>query len=177
MEMQNPWDGFIPAETQEHYGKAGFATPSRAGSRPALLVIDVQYMTTGEGPAPLAEAVAYHPMNCGEAAWRSITQMVRLIEVFRERGYPILYPFVSPHRRRARHARMPASAAPQPRHWEIVKEVEPRPEDTLIPKNTPSAFFGTPLVSHLTEMRIDTVFTVGNTTSGCIAPRSPMPTR
>ncbi len=166
--MAEPWDGFIPAETLEHYRRAGFAAPSRMGERPALLVIDVQYMTTGEGPVPLSEGLDYHPMNCGEAAWTAIGHMAGLLKVFRERGFPVLYPYVSPKRRRAKHARMPVSVQPLPRHWEIVEEVAPLPGDILVPKTSASAFFGTPLMAHLTALRVDTLFCVGNTTSGCV---------
>lgn len=61
--MSNPWDGFIPEETIEHYRRAGFSKASSIGKSPALLVIDCQYMTTGEKPMPLSEAISYHPMN------------------------------------------------------------------------------------------------------------------
>jgi maleamate amidohydrolase len=54
------------------------------------------------------------------------------------------------------------------RHWEIVKEVAPIEGEILLPKTTPSSFFGTPLVKYLNSLKVDTLFMVGNTTSGCI---------
>lgn len=55
-----------------------------------------------------------------------------------------------------------------PRHLEIVEEVAPQKGDILLPKTAPSAFFGTPLVKYLNSLKSDTLFMVGNTTSGCI---------
>ena len=51
---------------------------------------------------------------------------------------------------------------------EVVAEVAPLPDDLFIEKRKPSAFFGTPLISHLTNMRADSLILAGTTTSGCI---------
>ena len=42
------------------------------------------------------------------------------------------------------------------------------PGDVLLPKKHPSAFFGTPLASHLIDLRRDTLVVTGCTTSGCV---------
>jgi maleamate amidohydrolase len=51
---------------------------------------------------------------------------------------------------------------------QIVDDIAPRPGDTVIQKRGPSGFFGTPLVSYLNELDIDTVIVTGTTTSGCV---------
>ena len=51
---------------------------------------------------------------------------------------------------------------------EIVAEIAPVPGDLFIEKRKPSAFFGTPLVSHLNMMGADSLILVGTTTSGCV---------
>jgi nicotinamidase-related amidase len=165
--MSNPWDGIIPQETLDHYRHAGFGRPTGLGKRPALLVIDMQYATTGEGPMPLAEAIAYHPMNCGADAWHAIAHIKSLIAAFRAADFPIIYPHISSQRFRAKNAIMPTETV-NPRHYEIVEEIAPGPGDILLPKTSPSAFFGTPLVKYLNSLKADTLFMVGNTTSGCI---------
>lgn len=164
--MNYPWDGYIPQETLDHYSDAGFFKPTSMGTRPALLVIDVQYSTTGEKPMPLKEAIAYHPMNCGIDAWKAIDHIKPLIAAFRQAGFPVIYPHVAP-RYRGSESRMPNSYS-DPKFLEIVKEVAPAEGDILLPKTAPSAFFGTPLVKYLLDRKIDTVFLTGNTTSGCI---------
>jgi len=52
--------------------------------------------------------------------------------------------------------------------YEFVAEVAPREGDILIPKKHPSAFFATPLVSHLIDLGVDTLVVTGCTTSGCV---------
>jgi nicotinamidase-related amidase len=52
--------------------------------------------------------------------------------------------------------------------YEFVSEVAPSSEDLLLPKRHPSAFFGTPLVSYLVDLGVDTLITTGCSTSGCV---------
>ena len=52
--------------------------------------------------------------------------------------------------------------------YEFPPEIAPRPGDVLIPKKHPSAFFATPLVSHLIDLGVDTLVVTGCTTSGCV---------
>ena len=52
--------------------------------------------------------------------------------------------------------------------YEFVPDVAPHPEDILIPKKHPSAFFGTPLASYLIDANVDTLIVTGCTTSGCV---------
>jgi isochorismate hydrolase len=49
-----------------------------------------------------------------------------------------------------------------------VAPLAPRPEDFLIGKRKPSAFFGTPFMSHLNFLDVDTLIVTGCTTSGCV---------
>jgi maleamate amidohydrolase len=167
--MKKPWDGIIPAETQEHYRLAGFGAPSAPGRRPALLIIDVQYKTVGETPKPLREGLADHPTNCGEAGWNAIPHIAAMVQVFREMKFPILYPYVAPRNDRGgKFGRMPSLSGTSARAYDIVDEVAPQPEDILLPKYRPSSFFGTTLTSRLIGFGVDTVYITGCTTSGCV---------
>ena len=47
-------------------------------------------------------------------------------------------------------------------------EINPKPEDVIVYKNKPSAFFGTPLASMLSYAGVDTLIIVGISTSGCV---------
>lgn len=165
-----PWDGIVPQETQDHYRLAGFgARIAAGGQRPALLIIDVQYHAVGETPRPLPEGLAEHPMNCGEAGWKSVPHIAALLSVFRQRGFPVLYPNVAPRNDRGgKFGRMPAFSGTSTRGYEIVEEIAPQEGDILIPKNYPSSFFATPLASRLNGLRVDTLFIAGCTTSGCV---------
>ena len=91
-----PWDGVISAEEQRAYNAAGFGRSSGLGKRPALLIIDVQYRTVGTTPKPFWEAIKEFPTACGDVGWAAVHNIVRLLDYFRERGWPVLYPLQPP---------------------------------------------------------------------------------
>lgn len=51
---------------------------------------------------------------------------------------------------------------------QIVSELEPESKDLVVDKSYASAFFGTPLISYLVKMGVDTLIIVGGSTSGCV---------
>ncbi|HEY8418503.1 MAG TPA: isochorismatase family protein [Limnochordales bacterium] len=166
-----PWAHLISREEEETYRAAGFGKRVGVGARPALLIIDVQYRTAGTQPKPLREAVKEFPTSCGEAAWEAIRNIQRLLEEFRRHDLPVLYPHVAPKQsydagRLA--AKVPTMMSIPEKGYEFVAEIAPRANDILLPKRHPSAFFGTPLVSYLVDLGVDTLFVTGCTTSGCV---------
>ena len=167
----NIWDDVISAEEQKAYAAAGFGRPSGLGKRPALLIIDVQYRTVGTERKPFYEAIKEFPTSCGEVAWDAVEAMVPLIQLFRDRGWPVMYPHVAPKMadEGGRLAeKVPAIMGVSAKGYEFVAEIAPKPGDVLLPKKHPSAFFGTALCSHLIDKQIDTVIVVGCSTSGCV---------
>jgi len=50
----------------------------------------------------------------------------------------------------------------------IVEHLKPHPGEIVLSKTVPSAFFGTPLLSLLTQNQIKTLVIAGVTTSGCV---------
>lgn len=173
--MKEPWNitgaGTIDATTVDRYRKAGFGKPIGMGIRPALLIIDVQYRTVGRSPAPFDEAVAEFTTSCGEAGWAAIPHIQRLLGVFREHRWPVLYPHVArkeEYDRGALSAKVPGIMKIAADGYEFVEEVAPAKGDVLLPKRHPSAFFGTPLASYLVGLGADTLVVTGCTTSGCV---------
>jgi nicotinamidase-related amidase len=166
-----PWDGIISAEEQRAYSAAGFGRTSGLGKRPALLIIDVQYRTVGTTPKPFLEAIREFPTACGEIGWAAVHNIARLLGHFRERGWPVLYPHVSP-KESFDYGRLsdkvPAIMTVAAKGYAFVAEVAPREQDILLPKKHPSAFFGTPLASYLINLGADTLVVTGCTTSGCV---------
>jgi nicotinamidase-related amidase len=166
-----PWIGVIPDDELAIYRAAGLGADGGAGDRPALLVIDLQYRSIGERPRPIMEAINEYATSCGEHGWRAVPYVARLIAAFRERGLPVIYPHVAPKKRHdgGRFAdKAPSVMGITARGYEFVAEVAPRPDEITVPKHHASAFFGTPLASHLVNLRADTVFIAGCTTSGCV---------
>ena len=51
---------------------------------------------------------------------------------------------------------------------DLVEEMDRRPDEVMVTKQYPSAFFGTSLVATLNGLRADTLIITGCTTSGCI---------
>ncbi len=166
-----PWDGIIPIEEQKAYGAAGFGRASGLGRRPALLIIDVQYRTTGTRPMPFWDAIQEFPTSCGEWGWQAVARIETLLALFRARGWPVLYPHVSPKESfdQGRLAqKVPALMTVARNGYDFVDAIRPQGNDILLPKKHPSAFFGTPLASYLIDLGADTLVVTGCTTSGCV---------
>ena len=96
MTRAKPWDGIVSEEEQRAYRAAGFGRQTGLGKRPALLIIDVQYRTVGTD----AEAVLGSDQGIPDLLRRCRLEgganIARLLALFRERGWPVLYPYVSP---------------------------------------------------------------------------------
>jgi len=167
-----PWDKIISEEEQRAYRAAGFGHPSGIGERPALLIIDVQYRTVGTEPRPFWESIKEFPTSCGDVGWNAVRNIAPLLAEFRARKWPVLYPHVAPKNKATDSGRLaakvPAIMNIAEKGYEFVAEVAPREGDVLLPKKHPSAFFATPLVSHLIDLGVDTLVVTGCTTSGCV---------
>lgn len=166
-----PWDGIISEEEQRAYRAAGFGRPSGIGQRPALLIIDVQYRTVGTVPRPFWDSIEEFSTSCGQRGWDAIANIERVLGVFRQQRWPVLYPHVAPKQKTdaGRLAdKVPAIMNVSTKGYEFAAPIAPREGDILLPKKHPSAFFGTPLTSHLIDLQVDTLVMTGCTTSGCI---------
>lgn len=166
-----PWQGIISEEEQRAYRAAGFGRPTGIGKRPALLIIDVQYRTTGTQPLPFFEAIKEFPTSCGEVAWEAVKNIELLVSQFREHNWPILYPHVAPkiQNEGGRLAdKVPAIMNIAAKGYEFVEQIAPQVGDVLVPKKHPSAFFATALTSHLIDLQADTLIVTGCSTSGCV---------
>ncbi|HEX6692441.1 MAG TPA: isochorismatase family protein [Burkholderiales bacterium] len=167
-----PWDGIISEEEQRAYQAAGFGRPSGVGRRPALLIIDVQYRTIGTAPKPFWESIKEFPTSCGDVGWNAMRRIGVLLAEFRRNKWPVLYPHVAPKNKATDSGRLaekvPAIMDIPERGYQFPPEIAPREGDVLLPKKHPSAFFATPLVSHLIDLQADTLVVTGCTTSGCV---------
>src|SRR3954467_5924739 len=167
-----PWDEIISEEEQRAYHAAGFGRPSGIGRRPALLIIDVQFRTIGTSPKPFWESIKEFPTSCGEIGWNAVKNIAVLLAEFRRNKWPVLYPHVAPKNKATDSGRLaakvPAIMDIPERGYQFPPEIAPREGDVLLPKKHPSAFFATPLVSHLIDLQADTLVVTGCTTKGCV---------
>jgi nicotinamidase-related amidase len=167
-----PWDGIISEEELKAYDAAGFGRPSGVGKRPALIIIDVQYRTIGTTARPFWESIKEFPTSCGDVGWAAMRNIALLLAEFRRNNWPVLYPHVAPKNKATDGGRLaqkvPAIMGISAKGYEFPAEIAPREGDVLIPKKHPSAFFATPLASHLIDLQADTLVVTGCTTSGCV---------
>ncbi len=166
-----PWSGIIPQRELDIYRNASFGGSSELGKRPALLIIDVQYRTVGTKRVPIEESMKEFPASTGEIGWNAIDNIVPLLGLFRERGWPVIYPYVAP-KIASDYARIaeksPGLMTAPGKGYDFVEEIAPRDGELTLPKRHPSAFFGTPLASYLIAMGADTLVVTGCATSGCV---------
>lgn len=163
------WKNLVPAEVlsiYSHYRRDIFVGP-----RPALLAIDLYDLVYQGGPRPVAELVADYPSACGLGAWDAIEPTVRVFQAARRAGIPIFYT-TGDARAGSKPNQVMAtrrqSSAPTAEDFSIREEFKPLPGDVVITKQRASAFYGTPLTAHLTELGVHSLIIVGESTSGCV---------
>ncbi|HEY7382203.1 MAG TPA: isochorismatase family protein [Beijerinckiaceae bacterium] len=173
--MARIWDPFLTARDREVFAASGYAAPVGFGQRPALMIVDVSYNFCGDRPEPLLESIKKWRNSCGEDAWQAIAVIRRLLDACHAKGLPVFY---STNTRRPdgfdagswrwKNARELEDAEKEIAGNAIVKEIAPASQDVVILKTKPSVFFGTPLLSFLIDLRVDTLMVCGVSTSGCV---------
>jgi len=171
------WEKFLTESDKAVFGDAGYGVKAGFGSRPAILVIDVNYAFCGHKPEPILESVKTWRNSCGMVAWESLPHIQRLLESAREQQLPVIFTTGKDRRpdnfdnggwsrknRRTTEEEVPLGI----RGNEIMKEIAPVESDLYIEKLKPSAFHGTPLLGYLVDLGVDTLLICGTTTSGCV---------
>ncbi len=171
------WDRFLTGQDRAHVGMSD-RRPIQYGERPALLLIDLYRWVFGDRPQPLLEAAKTWPGSCGLAAWEALPHLQRLLGAARAAGIPIIHStgledeevvqWAKDRRTLTADQMTPEAAERRRRRYQIVDEVAPLPGELVLRKSSPSVFWGTPLVGHLTALGIDTLITGGESTSGCV---------
>jgi maleamate amidohydrolase len=132
------------------------------GRRPALILIDF--------------VQAYFDPDCDlyAAPQPALESALRIRDAAREASVPVILTCVVYHPSFMDGGRFYQKAAPLRHFYEgsplgvWPAGLEAGPEDLVVKKQYPSAFFGTSLASTLTANQIDSVILTGLTTSGCI---------
>jgi nicotinamidase-related amidase len=163
------WNDLVPPDVLDiysHYARRTFVGPA-----PALLAIDLYELAYQGGAKPVAELHRSYPSSCGENAHAAIEPTRRLFAAARSAGIPIFYttqdtrPDSLPQRVSATKRQRPSR---DPADYAIKSEFKPQPGDVVITKQRASAFYGTLLMAHLTQLGIQTVIVCGESTSGCV---------
>jgi nicotinamidase-related amidase len=163
------WKDLVPADVLDiysHYQRDIFVGPS-----PALLAIDLYELSYQGGARPVAELAKVYPSSCGEYAYAAIAPTKRLFAAARAAGLPVFYTTMdvrADSRPRAVTATKRQKLQTEPELYAIRTDFRPEAGDTVITKQRASAFFGTPLVAHLTQLGVRTIVICGESTSGCV---------
>ena len=159
------WKDVVPEEDYATY--APYVRDTFIGKSPAVLAIDLYNLVFNGGPKPPHELTKDFPSTCGIYAHQAIEPITTLLAAGRAAGLPIIYIAGNAQPNRVRSTRR--AKAPTTAHdFEIHDAFAPEPTDVLLRKERASAFYGTPLVAHLTQMGINSLIVCGESTSGCV---------
>ena len=163
------WKDIVSPEILDIYRP--YRRDTYIGQRPALLAIDLYNLAFEGGPLPVHEVIKAHPSSCGLNAWNAIKPIQELMAAVRSRGFPVIYT-TSEDRKDSKpkivHATHRKKQNISDDAHDIHEEFKPEPDDLIIYKQRASGFFGTPLISHLTQLKIDSLIVCGESTSGCV---------
>ena len=170
--MMPVWNDILTPADREVIRRGGYGKPRGLGERPALLIIDPQYNYAG-ADKPILEQIQEWPSGVGESAWRAIERLKPLIHAFREKKRPIIYTrqvqkSMAFDGFAAKAVRSPSQYLDGSKGTSIVEAIAPQEGDVVIDKSYASAFYGTPLLSVLIKLKVDTLIMAGGTTGGCV---------
>ena len=163
------WKDVIPEADIKLY--AGWRRETFVGPQPALLAIDLYDLVYRGGAHSPCELNERYPNTCGVFAHEAIAPTKRLFAAARAAAIPIFYCTQD-----TRPNNRPPGAVSTRRQRPIVgndayaiyHEFTPQPADIVIYKQRASAFQGTPIVSHLALLGVQSLIVCGESTSGCV---------
>jgi maleamate amidohydrolase len=165
------WQDVMPAADVKLY--SCYARGTYVGPRPALLAIDLYNLVYRGGSRSPYELDPVHPNSCGYFAHRAIEPTKRLIAAARKAAIPIFYctQETRPNNRPQTAVSTRRQDLPLPSEnddYGIYHEFAPQAMDIVIHKQRASVFNGTPIISHLTTLSVNSLIVCGESTSGCV---------
>jgi len=169
--MTESWKTIVPAYDRAIFERAGYHQRLPWGRRPALIVVDVVRSFTGSKPQEVLEAIGEYNTSCGAPAWETLPRIRRVLEAARAARVPVVYTKGDPDYKAVcgDSTKGDDAEAIRRRHsTPIAEEIAPIEGEFVIRKTKASAFFGTPLATHLVRQGVDSLIVTGTTTSGCV---------
>jgi maleamate amidohydrolase len=169
--MSTAWDGLVPRQELERLAASGYGGQDvTLGERPCLIVIDVVMSFLGRRPGDTKSPE--YITGCGEAGWKSLPSIVRILDAARDAGVERVFSKGSPEAAAMIGGAIKLSSDPDMARTThsapFPAELQPAGDEFVVEKTKASAFFGTPLLTFLHQRRVDSLLMVGTTTSGCV---------
>ncbi|MBI0579526.1 isochorismatase family protein [Neobacillus cucumis] len=171
--MSHVWESALTDVDKIVIEKGGYGKRRGLGKKPVFMIIDAQYNYIG-ADEPIEEQLEQWPSGGGSSAWAGIRKIKELKEYVQKVGIPVIYTrnvqkktiaFDSFGLKAARDNSKYIDGRPE---TQIVEELKPDAQDIVVDKSYASAFFGTPLISYLIKLGVDSIIIVGGSTSGCV---------
>lgn len=171
--MARIWEDSLTEVDRIVIEKGGYGKKRGLGKKPLLVIIDAQPNYVG-ADRPIEEQIDEWPSGAGENAWKGIRKIKELKELADKLNIPTLYTrnvqkktinFDSFAVKADRDNSKYIDGRPE---TQIVDELKPNERDLVVDKSYASAFYGTPLISYLIKMGVDSLIIVGGSTSGCV---------
>jgi maleamate amidohydrolase len=163
------WRDVVSPDDLEVY--SAYRRQTFVGPAPALLAIDLYELAYRGGAKLPVELFKSYPSACGRYAYEAIEPTKRLFAAARAAGLPIFYS-TGDTRSESRPdivgATKRTKSSVDPADYAIRPEFKPQKGDVVITKQRASAFYGTPLAAHLTQLGVQTLIVCGESTSGCV---------
>jgi nicotinamidase-related amidase len=160
------WKDIVSPEILDIYKH--YRREVKVGPRPALLAIDLYNLVYRGGAKPVHEIAGRFPSTCGIHAWRALEPTKRLFAAARKAGLPVIYTTASATKVQVVATNRQVGMGATDDDYAIHEAFKPEPGDILIVKERASAFFGTPLIAHLTKLGVSSLVICGESTSGCV---------
>lgn len=174
------WDQFLTESDRQSLKAAAPKVPYGFGDHIAVLSIDNYRGVIGDQPEDLVDALSEWPKSMGRAGWSALENIATLFASARSAGLPVLHVTgmaveeagilawnISRGPIRTKFSDEGAQDRYN-RRYDIVDQAAPMPGEVVLKKSAPSAFFGTPLLSQLILLGIDTLVVCGEAVSGCV---------
>jgi nicotinamidase-related amidase len=135
------------------------------------------YRFVGDKPEPIETSTERWRSSCGQEGWDAVARTAVLLRHARARRLPIIYTVGLDSRADGWGAgrladknskRRGDSVEQRALGNTIAPPIAAHPEDIIIKKDKPSAFFGTLLTPYLVDLQADSVILCGTVTSGCV---------
>lgn len=156
------WDDIIPAADRAVLADEWGNNRVGMGVRPVVLVVDMTNAFVDDR----------YPLGYGATGWPCVDAIASLLDHTRTLDIPVIYTGGLTACNMAERGlwkssgKRPDPELPDPHT--IVTQLAPLPDESVVRKRRPSAFFGTELASLLAYHAADTVVLCGMVTSGCV---------